>query len=347
MLLWFVLVVVVSVVPLPYVHVAHVNEAQVFPDVSFTRRFGELKTIFAVQRDMSVLEFWRELTKKGFQSVPVVLKKDIYSYHAVVDVQDVLNFICSELGSDVTKDQRKLQDYKSKALEKATVKDIIAHPICRKNPYHPVSENYSVLSVVELLANEHNLRRVPVVDNLQNRHLVNFVTQSSILNYMVENMGSLGDVVNKPLSECKSFYKTVHTCDETNDTAWEAFDKMAKHQVSGLAVVDTSGRLKGLLSIRDLRTIGTDVHFFWRLHEKVKDFVLKLRKISDTSIDAHLQDHRPRTIQKCIPSDTLASAMNKLKQLRLHKLILVDNNKDRNPVGVVSIRDILKEILSN
>ncbi len=39
---------------------------------------------------------------------------------------------------------------------------------------------------------------------------------------------------------------------------------MTTHNVSGVAVVDEAGRLKGVISKRDLKTLGTDMHLFWR-----------------------------------------------------------------------------------
>mmetsp|Transcript_19368 Transcript_19368/g.37412 ORF Transcript_19368/g.37412 Transcript_19368/m.37412 type:complete len:123 (+) Transcript_19368:913-1281(+) len=120
---------------------------------------------------------------------------------------------------------------------------------------------------------------------------------------------------------------------------------MAEFKVSGLAIVDDTGRLKGALSCRDVRVLGKDLHFFWRMNQTVHNFVRKLRNMSDTTEEASSEEHRPRTIVKCIPSDTLGDVITKLHKFKLHKIYLVDTPSDRKLKGVVSLRDVLKECL--
>jgi len=264
----------------------------------------------------------------------------------VIDIQDELNFILTHLG-DKASDEKKTLAELSKGvakLENGLVKDVMAHPLSRRNPFHPVCANHSVLSVIELLAKEPHLHRVPVLDNLQDRKLVNLITQSHVLEYLVKNLGLLGERAKKPVRECMNFFKQVHTCNE-NDTTLSAFRKMAEFKVSGLAIVDDTGRLKGALSCRDVRVLGKDMHFFWRMNQQVHNFVRKLRTMSDTSESASSGEHRPRTIVKCIPSDTLGDVITKLHKFKLHKIYLVDTPSDRKLKGVVSLRDVLKECL--
>ncbi len=59
--------------------------------------------------------------------------------------------------------------------------------------------------------------------------------------------------------------------------ALDAFNMMVTKQVQGLAIVTEDGRLRGNLSLRDLKLIGSDAALFWRLHQTVKQFVTKLR----------------------------------------------------------------------
>ena len=55
------------------------------------------------------------------------------------------------------------------------VKDLMQHPLTRRNPFHPVPRGYSLLFALELLAREEDLHRVPVVDS--ERKLINLITQ--------------------------------------------------------------------------------------------------------------------------------------------------------------------------
>ena len=60
-------------------------------------------------------------------------------------------------------------------VHKVLVKDIMQHPLSRKNPFHPVRTGYSLLFALELMAKEEELHRVPIVDG--ERNLVNLITQ--------------------------------------------------------------------------------------------------------------------------------------------------------------------------
>uniref|UniRef100_A0A7S3YCD8 CBS domain-containing protein n=2 Tax=Lotharella globosa TaxID=91324 RepID=A0A7S3YCD8_9EUKA len=302
--------------------------------------------IYCCQRDMKALDVWAAMVEKGVQSIPVMLKNDYHKYYGIIDVQDVLNFILTHLGDKASEEKKTLAELSKGVvkLERGLVKDVMVHPLSRKNPFHPVCANHSVLSVIELLAKEPHLHRVPVLDNLQERKLVNLITQSHVLDFLVKNLNVLGERAKKPVRECREFFKDVHTCNE-NDTTVSAFRKMAEFKVSGLAIVDDTGRLKGALSCRDVRVLGKDLHFFWRMNQTVHNFVRKLRNMSDTTEEASSEEHRPRTIVKCIPSDTLGDVITKLHKFKLHKIYLVDTPSDRKLKGVVSLRDVLKECL--
>lgn len=71
-----------------------------------------------------------------------------------------------------------------------------------------VAQGYSALAVVEALARERGLHRVPVIDS--NRRIVNLVTNSQVLNYLNENIDLLGSVLIKTLDACGNrFLKPV------------------------------------------------------------------------------------------------------------------------------------------
>ena len=69
-------------------------------------------------------------------------------------------------------------------------------------------QGYSALAVVEALARERGLHRVPVIDS--NRRIVNLVTNSQVLKYLNDNIDLLGSVLIKTLDACGNrFLKPV------------------------------------------------------------------------------------------------------------------------------------------
>ena len=76
-------------------------------------------------------------------------------------------------------------------------------------------QGYSALAVVEALARERGLHRVPVIDS--NRRIVNLVTNSQVLKYLNDNIDLLGSVLIKTLDACGNrFLKPVSVKQRTD-----------------------------------------------------------------------------------------------------------------------------------
>jgi hypothetical protein len=73
--------------------------------------------------------------------------------------------------------------------------------------------------------------------------------------------------------------------------------------VSGIAVVDEAAKLKGALSLRDLKGVAPDISLFWRLYQPTRDFLLRLNREHGAS--------RPKSPQFVHPNDTLETVINK------------------------------------
>jgi len=129
--------------------------------------------------------------------------------------------------------------------------------------------------------------------------------------------------------------------------------------VTGVAVVDDTGKLKGNLSLRDLKAMSTDGRFFWRLYQTVDNYLTKLKKevkgklvplllewswSYTPSFDYRLEGQRPKRVQSCKASDTLEHAINLLADHSIHRVYVVDDAK--KPIGVVTLKDVLCEILA-
>ena len=96
-------------------------------------------------------------------------------------------------------------------------------PLTKKNPFHPVGKEYSLLFVFELLARERDLHRVPVV--ARDFTLINIITQSMAIGFLTKNSDKLGSIINKPVSLFSHISKDVVTV-KVEDEALHAFQKM-------------------------------------------------------------------------------------------------------------------------
>lgn len=91
--------------------------------------------------------------------------------------------------------------------------------------------------------------------------LIDFLWQN------IERVGTIGDAKVADLHGTSP----VLTVQE-NTKAIVAFREMATSGVSGLAVLDSNGKLVDNISLRDLKGIHPDAKIFWRLWNTVKAF---------------------------------------------------------------------------
>jgi len=292
--------------------------------------------IYVANRNDLVTDIWKGLIARNFLSVPVVTATN--EYHGIIDMFDIVKYIVSSFSEKDLSDK----DFwalveEEKIFAKKTVLDLMAHPLQKRNPFHPVKQGYSAFAVFEPMARESNLHRIAVVDNKQN--LDNFVTQSQVITFLRKNLSILGKKGGKPLRECHGMLQPVVSVKET-DTAMFAFQQMVKEEVSGVAVVNANGSLKGNLSLRDLKLIGSDARLFWRLQQSVKDFIVKLKQ------EYEIKHSRPWTVIHANPTDSLGDAITMLADHHIHRVFIVDNAKDKAPIGVCSLKDVLYEILN-
>jgi CBS domain-containing protein len=297
---------------------------------------AEKTPIFVCDRKDKVVDVWKGLIKHNFLSVPVLLREE-NRYFGFLDMADILRYIVNHFGED---DKGKDKDFwdlvkEEEKFQTKTVGDLMTYPLSRRNPFHPLHRGYSAMAVVEPLAREPQLHRIPVIDP-DTKQMFNLVTQSQVLRWLHKHLDIMGTIKHKAVGDCPSVMKPVIHVTEGSDTL-KAFQTMFDDNISGVAVVDDSGKLTNTLSIRDLKTIGTDARLFWRLRQTVHNFIRKVRHEG--------VGERPRSVVFATRDDTLAKVIQEMVDHKIHRVFVVDDRHTKKPVGIVSIRDVLLEIL--
>lgn len=130
------------------------------------------------------------------------------------------------------------------------------------------------------------------------------------------------------------------------DSCGFAFQKMATHRVTGLAVLDSdTGSVIDCVSLRDLRGLGLQPHQppdsgprvtgFWRLWEPVSALKAALRQ-------ALPQEH-PRSILSLPTQASLADTLQTFHRHHVHRVFLCDAHQ--RPVRVVTSSDVLRGVM--
>jgi len=289
--------------------------------------------IYICKREDKIVDVWKGLNKYGFWSCPVI-QKTKNKWYGFVDLMDILHTVIETFG------QQQLQtdtdfweaNAKDEIFQKKTVGEVMQYPLSRRNPFHPVAKGYSLWTAIEVLAREPGCHRIPVID--QNRNLVNMITQTQIIDWLVRNMDKMGPLKDKPLSTIPSSHSTVVRVHQ-DEIALEAFKEMRYKNISGVAVVDDDGKLVGAISQTDLKLIQPDGRMFWRLYQTVKNFLLKNRKEGW---------ERPSHPIVAEPTDTIGSTLEKFHKFHVHRIFVVDDHK--KPIGIVCLTDILSEVVN-
>jgi len=248
---------------------------------------------------------------------------------------DIVHFVVETMGAAKLQNSEDFWSMfdKEEEFRHKTVNDLMSHPLTRRNPFHPVKTGYSLYHVIETLARESDLHRVPIVDN--DRQLMNLITQTQVGMFLVGNIESIGPKLNKPLRLMADAIKPVHKVMDTQP-AIDGFSLMVKENISGIAVVNDAGVLRGALSVRDLKAVAPDAALFWRLYQPTGTFLSKLNR--------EYGEERPTRPQYCSPDDTLEAALKVLVYNKIHRVFIVDD--ERKPIGVFSMKDLLLELIS-
>lgn len=293
-----------------------------------------IHTCFRKDKAMSVL---KNMTTKGFLSAPV-LNQD-RSWFGMVTIDNLVFYVVTHFGDEFKGEEGKTKDFwgmweEHEKLKVLTIKDVMEWPHAKINRFHPIHKGFSALSVVENLARHKGLHRVPVIDD--HNRMWNFVTQSQVIKWLAAHKDKLGDKSKQSLVEVARMGKdNVLSVVGKTATAYQAFKLMVDQHISGIAIVDEDNKLTGHLSMRDLKVLGQDCYMFWRLNMTVHNFVLHLRK------EYQARDKRPRTMVFATPETTISEAVDMLAGNNVHRVFIVEDNKDKQVIGVLSLKDLL------
>jgi len=294
--------------------------------------FPNNKTIFISTEIDPVVDVWQGLVKHNFLSSPI-LKLTGNEYIGFLEMADIVNYIVESFGDS---DLSKTQDYfklivEDELFQNRKVKDILGNGKT-KTLFRSITEGFSLFSAIEIIAREREVRRMAIVDD--KKSLVGIITQSLIVQFLHKNIEKLGNKKRKPISMCFQSKDIVSVRDD--EPAIQGFKKMIHHNLSGIAVVDNDGKLVDMLSLRDLKGIGSDAKLFWRLYQSTKNFRINLKR-------TYSKNQRPVEVICLLPEDTLEDAIALCSENAVHRLCIIDD--EEKPTSMISLRDIFLEVI--
>jgi len=228
-----------------------------------------------------------------------------------------------QLNTDYISVLTKEEDFKDRPTS-----DVV--DLSQRNKLYPVKVGSNALDAVKLLA-QHHVQRIPILDD--EGKIVNLLTQSAVIEYLSKHIDQLTPAIEKSLKELNFAKKQVISIDH-NKPAIEAFRLMAQHRISGIAVLDSDGKLMANISARDLRTIQEDQHLFERLFYSVGEFVSHVRQANFRAIHPSIS---------CTLEDPFKKVIMRIAAARIHRIFVIDEH--RQLVSVISLHDVVAKVL--
>jgi len=279
----------------------------------------------------TVIETLQLLKSKNLLCVPTYdpLEK---KWLGLVDTLDIMSLITA------MSDLKVLIDAMSK--KEVDWRDFIAHElkivseepitsainISDRNPWCPVSQFLPLHSLMDMFSKDVNLHRVPVVDN--DGEVVGFLSQIGIIDFLYKN------IQNFPFASWKVkdyFKESKPVISITSDkTALEGYHLIKMNQISGIAVVDSDGKLVGCLSASDLKG-SLEVNLFDDLYLPIELYLQKRSLEFSSELN--------RSPISCSLETSIYELLHKLSTNQIHRIFCLDSFGQ--PIGVLALCDII------
>jgi len=315
-------------------------------DLTFKQRARELlskETVKAIEAPDSIIvieskenlhDAFQKLLDNNILSAPVH-DKEKNEFIGFLDVRDLVSFVVFVYDEQKVTDNTRLRDllqHGTGQFKMPTTDGVTVSYLARRNRFASVQQDAPLLRVSEILAK--GVHRVPVV-NGQGK-VVNVISQSSIVKYLADNLrDAIIENKNDPTIEALKIGTKPVLSVNKKATVISTYRQMDQKKRSGMALVDETGRFVGT-------TTGKDLGLFL---ENPTLAALNL------PIFEHLQIIRQKQTDIKSPSisvfdhDRISRAIGLIAATRVHRVFVVDSEKDFRPVRVISITDILKYLM--
>jgi len=201
--------------------------------------------------------------------------------------------------------------------------------LCKKNKFIPVEESDSLFKVIQILATD--VPRVPVLG--PNGKVTNIISQSTIISLIrnhchqvpeTVSIATLYDIGSRPVMtvhQSLSFISTLRV--------------LENHKISGVAIVGDGGRMLGVTTGKDLKKF-------------IQNPSLSLLNgpIFENLKLIHSDDVDERSLSIGVfEKDTFKRVIELMAATKVHRMFVMNNNEDFQPIRVISISDILKYLI--
>jgi len=289
--------------------------------------------VFTIPANTTPYDGFKLLLQENILSAPVLDENGKCT--GFLDMRDLVSFVVfidDDQHSDVPNDLEDIIVKGAKLLKIPTEGASVIY-LSRRNPFYHVKSNESLWKVCEILAK--GVHRVAVLGENET-DVINIISQSSIINFLEKHKADIKHEFSKTIHDLHIGTQPVYTV-KKDTTAIETFRLMDNRKISGVAVVDHSGRFIGNTSASDLKLFIKTLSLAL-LRQPIMEYLKIIRQESVDIVSPTIS---------CSTKDTLAIVIAKLSSTKIHKIFVADDDKGFKPYCVVSITDIIRYLIKS
>jgi len=270
-------------------------------------------SLFQARTDDPMLYGFQLLIDNKILSIPLYsINKQ--RYMGFLDIVDIVHHLLNTLNEG---DVKTGYDNFKERFSNVTCGDV--SDLSDRNPYKATDTSGTLQAAVNLICH-WKVHRVPLVDI--NGTLQHIFSQSYLVKVLSKFI-QLFPFVNKTVADLALGIKEHVITVPKSSLVKDAFEVMRDKNISGVGVLDKTGKLVGVLSVSDLRLIGYNADIFDKLYLKVSKFLKLIGQNRLVVIDA---------------TATVGRIAQIFITTGVHRIFVVT---DGRPVGVISLYDFI------
>mmetsp|Transcript_9964 Transcript_9964/g.15364 ORF Transcript_9964/g.15364 Transcript_9964/m.15364 type:complete len:334 (-) Transcript_9964:202-1203(-) len=300
---------------------------------------AHIKTVIEIDSETKPIDAADTLWSNNILGAPVwdeISKK----YMGFFDMRDILSAVVaankameneSKPGHDTTV---WVKSFEEMIKEKDSLFNLTY--LSARHPFMECKIDANLVEMATLLA-DPKCHRVGITNGSGSNRCVNIVSRAGLCKFLAEKVSA--DKLDEMLADAGLEYNKEIVCIQSDAPAFEAFEVMDRQNLSGLAVVDDEGKLVGNTSARDAKMAAIDQG----KTEMQKDILSYLAAVRQTQFAKGGKDRYPVCLIH--ESDaTVGRVLHLLAKTGYHRVFVTD--EDSKPIGVVSVFDIIRFIVS-
>jgi len=275
------------------------------------------------------LDGFKFLAEKHIRACPVI--NDDLKIIGTLDLRDSCGFICQLFVEAQQKEGKKGSFVSQGTRQKIALEDMNVTGVAQKRQFTTFPPDTSLLEVALALATGSHI--VGILGGPESQGcLSRVVTQGILLKFVAPELENLKIPVKAVMTSPAVSLKW-------NDPALKGFELMATKGISSIAIVEETGQIIHNMSASDVR-----LYFGVDGSEGDKDLTQEMEDYLAKKSAGNAKSKARAPISVCKEGDDLHNVVTKLVKTGYHRVWVV---KDKKPVGVLSLTDVFKKLVTN